>query len=172
MDKTQKTSSRFPILLSVIVIFALIAYRVFLGFLVNSHQSNWIERTDRGLLEEKEVRFAPQGILLLVRSNSEIVKVLRQCEKPLFVSISRPFSPFEEPRWKTSRISDGELIVLVEYPFRPESEWYLELFSSDNHWISMSPYFPEEPDLSVAEWKNLWSEEPLNGNSAAHFFTE
>lgn len=172
MNKTQRNRSRLGIVLSIIFILALIAYIIFLGFLVNSHQLNWIGHRDRGLLEKKEVRFAPQGILLLVGSNSEIVKVLRRSEKSLFVSIFRPSSLFKEPRWKTSKISDGESIVLVEYPFRPGSEWYLELFSSDNHWISMSPYFPEEPDLSVAEWKNLWSEEPLNENSTAHFLTE
>jgi len=170
--KAQRTRNRLLILCLASVIFVLVAHGFCMCFLVYSHQVNWAKRRDKTLLDTREIRFAPQGMLLFVRSDCEIVKVLRQCETPFFVSIFRPFSPFKEPRWKTSKVSDGDSIVLVEYPFRPGTEWYLELFSSDNHWISMSPYFPEEPDLSVAEWENLWSKEPLNGNSAAHFLIE
>ena len=154
------------------VIVLLIARGIYLGYVVYSHQVNWARHTDRGLLDTKEIRFAPQGMLLLVESDSEIVKVQRQVEAPFFGSVSRPFSPFMEPRWKANKISDGESVVLVEYRFKAGKEWYLELFSSDNHWLSMSPYFPAKPHLSSAQWEDLWNKEHLKKDTTANLFIE
>jgi len=156
-DKSQETRNRFLILFLVIFIFVLIARGFYMSFLVYWHQVNWAKRRDRTMLDTREVRFAPQGILLFVRSSGVIVNVLRQCETPFFGSVSRPFSPFKEPRWKANRISESESIVLVEYRFRSEREWYLEPFSSDNHWLNMSPYFPAAPQMSREQWEDLWT---------------
>jgi len=49
----------------------------------------------------------------------------------------------------------GTWIVLVNYAFCPRREWLLALRSQDGLWSSESPYFPEEPTMSQAEWLEL-----------------
>lgn len=49
----------------------------------------------------------------------------------------------------------GDITLLVEYEFRPREEWGLTIKSHDGYWFHMSPYFPDEPDLTDEEWDEL-----------------
>ena len=90
------------------------------------------------------------GIILLVKSSSNGIKVVKQQ--------SNLFKPYKEIKSKIySTVHPSRYIMFVPYRFEPGNEWYLELFSADSHWISMSPYFGETPNISDELWDSIWN---------------
>jgi hypothetical protein len=110
----------------------------------------WMERySDRSQLRVLDERYARVGILLLVESSSPVVKVWRQQDFPFIPYRSVQFRALGTDRPNT-------FLVMAAYEFSPKAEWYLELYSAAGHWVSMSPYFGDEPDLSQDVWRSLW----------------
>ena len=118
--------------------------------LVTAHYRSQIPSEDKRFLSVSRFRCAPDGIVLFVKSTSPVVKV------------QGPQASFRHPFYDVShqllvRQPGGEYLILVPWKFAPRQEWYLELYSADGHWTSMSPYFSNAPDLSSADWKRLWA---------------
>ena len=165
VDKPRKvgTYAGIALVAGVIVLIA----NLFLQFyLLSSHQIEWSKHRDKEYLAiQHRARHAPQGVVLLVESRSDITKALTQHE-----IVPMHGYPYWEPEWKAHKISENDYIVMAQIGFNSGSEWYLELFSSDNHWICMSPYFPDNPELSNVQWKNLWNAERLTGDTVTDLF--
>ena len=116
----------------------------------------WFPR-DETRLQVIAKEYAEAGIALTVRAPAGIASVWKQDIN--FVPLLRQHRrvPF-----KITPVGD-EWRVLVDYPFDPYSEWSLAVHSKDGHWTSMSPYFPERPDISKDEWIDLQANARLGG---------
>lgn len=99
--------------------------------------------------------YSSQGIILNVRAPAGIDKVLRQRERSGLSFSSRSDSHYPITFWAIQQPQVGQLKLLVEYKFSPGREWLLALKSQDGYWTSMSPYFPDKPDVSDGEWQRL-----------------
>ena len=105
---------------------------------------------NRDQLDVIEYIYAKQGIALLVHSDSEIIKVARQ-QKALI-------KPYKEVAFKSIQTNkDNKLIVLAEYDFSPDKEWYLELLNKNAVWVSLSPFFRKTIHISPQQWTSLWN---------------
>ncbi len=116
------------------------------------YQSNQEQFRDENFLTINNFKASPDGLVLLVKSNSSIVNVTTQSKGYHFLQTGIVPIPFKV--LKTASLE--EYLVLVPYKFEPSGEFYLELFSQDGHWYSMSPYFKDTPDLTHENWTRLW----------------
>jgi len=121
------------------------------------YQLNQEQFRDEKVLTINNFKATPNGLVLLVKSNSSIVNVTTQSKEYHFLQIGIIPVPFKV--LKATNVQ--QYIVLVPYEFRPNGEFYLELFSQDGHWYSMSPYFRDTVDLTNENWTRLW-DWPIN----------
>jgi hypothetical protein len=116
-----------------------------------AEQSAW-HPSNSSRLKVEDIKSAPQGIALTVRSSEPVAEVWRH---------QRSFLPWRpqhvESGFRARRLGDGIEQVLVDYQFVPDREWLLALKSADGFWVSMSPYFSSRPDMDQEAWRELWS---------------
>lgn len=120
----------------------------------------WQPRDSRRL-EVRAIHYSREGILLHVHAPSGIAEVWKQADERGL----RGFLPVAQHRQVPFRVlpetSGEDLRLLVDYPFQPpyrggiQAEWYLAIRSRDGYWVTMSPYFPERPDIGDEEWQGL-----------------
>jgi len=118
-------------------------------------QIQWQPQNSARLAVE-DIAYSRSGIALTVHAPSGVAEVWKQKQRG-------PFVPWQPHHYKVPfRITPGEksnqIKVLVAYEFAPGGEWLLALKSADGYWEEMSPYFPQKPTLSEAEWEQLRAE--------------
>ncbi len=106
---------------------------------------------DEAHLNVISAQWSEQGIVLAVEAPSGIDSVWRQ--RVNFIPV---FRQHRRVAFETV-LENGETKLLVDYPFIPGSEWLLALKSNDGYWVSMSPYSPQNPEISSREWQRLHS---------------
>jgi len=119
---------------------------------MTEHHRLLSERRDEKLLTVLSFRCASVGIILLVRSASGVAEV--RAPPSTFSSRGLPVK-IAHRSFKTKL--PGYSLVLVPLPFSAGREFYLDLYSQDGHWYSISPYFGLRPDCPDDQWKAVWS---------------
>lgn len=121
-----------------------------------AEQVRWRPR-DRAHLAVVDGGYSSHGIILHVRAPAGVAEVWKQKAGLRDRWSWPPWHPQHHtvPFFVSQTGKNGEVTVLVEYPFRPRTEWGLWIRSQDGYWTSESPYFPEAPDVSDKEWARL-----------------
>jgi len=131
-----------------IIIFGVVALAIGRA---TAEQLTWYPR-DPASLEVLSIQYAQEGIVLKLHAPSGVEEVWRGHAGPSF------FRPHHyKAEFFTESSVDGKETLLVPYDFSAKGEWLLALKTSDGHWDSMSPYFPEQPELTPETWRELLS---------------
>ncbi len=121
---------------------------------VTKEQLGW-QPSDSDRLRVANISYSSRGIKLEVYAPGGIAEVWRSKAYG-----QRWSSPFQRHYCQLSfRVTDSEtkdgVYVLAPYEFHPRREWLLAIKSDDGYWCQMSPYFPDEPNISDKEWGAL-----------------
>ena len=131
--------------------------------LISEEQRSWSPQ-DRARLVLWDESYGRRGILLYVYAPSGVAQVWKRDSQwcpPRPSPWSRPSPPSPHPHFAPVPFrvlegkGEGEAMLLVDYEFHPRWEWLIALKSGDGYWLSASPYFPEEPNLTDEEWDEL-----------------
>ena len=111
-------------------------------------QTTWMANANPARIDVRSIQYAEEGLVLEVYAPAGVAEAWRRDKR---------VNPFRSqhhrcPFWVADEKTDGSVMVLVDYPFRPKWEWLLALKSSDGSWWHGSPYFPEAPTVSDEEW--------------------
>ena len=132
--------------------------------LIAEEQRSWYPRDSARLAVLQDESYGRRGILLHVHAPSGVAQVWKPCRRwcsPRPNPWSRPSPPIPHPNFAPVPFrvleakGEGDVMLLVDYEFRPRQEWEVALKSRDGYWVSMSPYFPDEPDLTDEKWNEL-----------------
>lgn len=144
---------------------ALIGVRTWQTSVISAHQQEMLKFRDDQSIQIQNVRFADNGILLDLRTTSPVVKVIRQhniLHGVNFLDGFHTLTPLSELPFRIKPVDQNSAIVLaVPYRFAAYQEWYLELFTADGKWNSLSPYFPDRPNITENEWNEIWYNEKI-----------
>jgi hypothetical protein len=114
---------------------------------MTAHHESMKKHLDETIFSVSEFRAAQHGVILLVKTQADI----REVRGP-----SRNGLPTPRDHRCFRTLSSQYRVVLVPLKFIPQAEWYIELFSLDGHWYSMSPYFGALPEIDSRTWDLLW----------------
>ena len=101
------------------------------------------------------ISYAREGIVLDAHPPAGVPEVWQRKPGPFWKSW--PWEPHYHriPFRVVEGKSDQHFQLLIDHKFSSYREWGLAFKSQDGYWISMSPYFPDEPDLTDEEWDDL-----------------
>ena len=131
------------------LLLALAIYVLVNPYLIGRHQQEMTYYRNPSRLQIKGRLYAREGIVLLLRTTSPVVDVMRQQKIPFF--------PFWKVEFRAFSLSQEMLVVIAAaYTFSPDAEWYLECLNADGYWDYAAWYFTERPEITDLEWTNIW----------------